>query len=106
MMKYKIYRSFGYADKDIKKHVLVAVEYGEDIYAVTDTLIKLVCEDALGLEQYQQHYTAEAYAPELVGSHRRVKRYSYIMMAVLAPARGEQNDLLEYGITEEYSNDY
>ena len=27
-MKYKLYRSFGDLDKDVKKHELVAVEYG------------------------------------------------------------------------------
>ena len=39
-MKYLLYRSFGNLDKDIKKHELVAVEYGKDIYEVTDALIK------------------------------------------------------------------
>lgn len=28
-MKYLLYRSFGNLDKDIKKHELVAVEYGK-----------------------------------------------------------------------------
>lgn len=28
-MKYKLYRSFGDLDKDVKKHELVAVEYGQ-----------------------------------------------------------------------------
>ena len=35
-MKYLLYRSFGELDKDVKKHELVAVEYGKDIYDVTD----------------------------------------------------------------------
>ena len=41
-MKYLLYRSFGNLDKDVKKHELVAVEYGKDIYDVTDALIPLL----------------------------------------------------------------
>ena len=29
-MKYLLYRSFGNLEKDVKKHELVAVEYGKD----------------------------------------------------------------------------
>ena len=39
-MKYKLYRSFGDIDKDVKKHELIAVEFGRDIDEVTDDLIK------------------------------------------------------------------
>lgn len=35
-MKYKLFRSPGSIDRDVKKHELVAVEYGRDIYEVTD----------------------------------------------------------------------
>ena len=101
MKKYKVFRSFGNADRDIKKHELVAVEYGDDIYAVTDRLIEAVNDDALELEKYRKHYTASSYAPEPVGWYRRVKRYAYIVTAVLSPAYGEVNDLIEYGVTEE-----
>lgn len=38
-MKYVLYRSFGSIDKDVRKHELVAVEYGKDINEVTDALI-------------------------------------------------------------------
>lgn len=41
-MKYLLYRSFGNLDKDVKKHELVAVEYGKDIYDVTDALSRLL----------------------------------------------------------------
>ena len=33
------------------KHELVGVEYGEDIDAVTDTLIDVVCDDLAGLPE-------------------------------------------------------
>lgn len=100
MKKYKVFRSFGNLEKDIKKHTLVAVEYGTDIYAVTDTLIKAVTDDVLGIEKYQTGYTSVAYAPEPVDESRRVKRYTYSMMAVVSPVYGE-NDLIDYGIIEE-----
>ena len=38
-MKYVLYRSLGSIDKDVRKHELVAVEYGKDINEVTDALI-------------------------------------------------------------------
>lgn len=39
-MKYILYRSFGNLDRQVKKHALVAVEYGRDIYEVTDALVR------------------------------------------------------------------
>lgn len=101
MKKYKVFRSFGNVDRDIRKHELVAVEYGENIYDVTDKLIKTVTDDAAELPQYQKHFTASAYAPEPTPDYRRVKRYAYIIMAVLQPEYGEKNDIIEYGVTEE-----
>ena len=101
MNKYTVYRSLGTIDRDIKKHIVAAVEYGKDVYAVTDALIKAVCDDALSIEKYRQWYTASAYAPEPVEDFRRVKRYAYYMTAVLSPERGEKNDLIEYGVTEQ-----
>ncbi len=44
-MKYLLYRSFGNLDQDVKKHELLAVEYGKDIYDVTDALIKAAADD-------------------------------------------------------------
>mgnify|MGYP006911761370 CR=1 FL=1 len=38
-MKYLLYRSFGNLEKDVKKHELVAVEYGKDIDDVADALM-------------------------------------------------------------------
>jgi hypothetical protein len=103
--KYKLFRSPGNLNRDIKKHVLVAVEYGETIYDVTDALIKAANEDATGVPQYQKWYTAESYAPKPVESFRRVKRYAYEMDAILMPDRGEKNDILEYGVTEEETDE-
>jgi len=100
-MKYLVFRSFGNLEKDVRKHALVAVEYGSDIDSVTDKLIKAINDDAIGLEKYQHGYTVATYAPELVNDLRRVKRYKYMMDAVLYPEYGEHNDMIEYGIVEE-----
>ena len=50
-MKYLLYRSFGNLDQDVKKHELLAVEYGKDIYDVTDALIKAAADDLAGLPE-------------------------------------------------------
>ena len=44
-MKYKLYRSFGNLDKDVRRHELVAVEYGMNLEAVTNALIRAVADD-------------------------------------------------------------
>ena len=49
-MKYLLYRSFGNLEKDVKKHELVAVEYGKDIDDVADALIKAAADDLAGSE--------------------------------------------------------
>ena len=48
-MKYLLYRSFGNLEKDVKKHELVAVEYGKDIDDVADALIKAAADDLAGI---------------------------------------------------------
>ena len=101
MNKYRVFRSFGNVDRDIRKHELVAVEYGMDIYAATDALMKAVNDDATETEKYRNHYKAVIYTPESVESHRRVKRYAYIITAVLCPKHKAKGDIIEYGVTEE-----
>ncbi len=44
-MKYVLYRSLGNLDNQVKQHELVAVEYGSDIYEVTDALVRDVTDD-------------------------------------------------------------
>ena len=51
-MKYLLYRSFGNLEKDVKKHELVAVEYGKDIDNVADALIKAAADDLAGMPEY------------------------------------------------------
>ena len=98
-MKYVLYRSFGSIDKDVRKHELVAVEYGKDINEVTDALIKAAADDLAGMPEYEPFETA-AFAPEPIKDFRRVKRYQYEMMGIVYPQYAEKNILIEYGITE------
>ena len=98
-MKYILYRSFGNLDKDVKKHELVAVEYGQDIYSVTDALIKAAADDLAGMPEYEKFETA-AFAPEPIKSFRKVKRYSYEMTGIVYPTYPGKNILIDFGIVE------
>ena len=104
-MKYKLYRSFGNLDKDVKKHELVAVEYGKDIYDVTDALIKAAVDDLAGMPDYEKYETA-AFAPEPVKDFRRVKRYDYEMTGIVYPTHADKNILIDYGIIEEAEDEH
>ena len=99
-MKYILYRSFGSIDKNVRKHELVAVEYGKDIYEVTDALIKAAADDLAGMPEYENCETA-AFAPEPVKEFRRVRKYQYEMTGIVYPKYAEKNVLIEYGIVEE-----
>lgn len=101
MKKFKVFRSLGKVNEDVKKHELVAVEYGQDIHAVTDKLIKAVNDDAAGLPQFEKGYTACSMPPEERPSDRRIKRYQYSILAIMEPDFGDSNELLEYGIMVE-----
>ena len=99
-MKYTLYRSFGNLDNEVRKHELVAVEYGPDIYAVTDDLVRDVADDLAGMPEYAKCETT-TFAPELVQPYRKVKRYGYIMTGQVIPPNAPENILIEYGIIEE-----
>lgn len=99
-MKYILYRSFGNLDKDVKKHELVAVEYGQDIYSVTDALIKAAADDLAGMPEYEKFETA-AFAPEPIKDFCKVKRYAYEMTGIVYPTHADKNILIDFGIVEE-----
>ena len=63
MKKYLIYRAPKEIDRDLSKHELVGVEYGEDIDAVTDTIIRTVTDDLSGNPEYSGSEVF-AYAPD------------------------------------------
>lgn len=99
-MKYKLYRSFGKLDKDVRKHELVAVEYGPNLDAVTEALIHAVSADLAGTPEYANFETA-AFAPEPVKDFRRVRRYTHEMTGIVYPTYADENILVDYGIIEE-----
>lgn len=99
-MKYKLFRSFGNLDRDVRKHELVAVEYGDSILDVEDALIKAAADDLAGDAQYAG-CAASAYALEPIRSFRRVKRYAYEMMGVVSPPNAPKNVLIDFGVMEE-----
>lgn len=99
-MKYTLYRSFGNLDKDVKKHELIGVEFGNGIEDATDALIRAVADDLAGMPEYEHCETA-AYAPERIHPFRRVKRYDYEMTGIVYPPDASENILIDFGITEE-----
>ena len=99
-MKYKLFRASSDLDKSVRKHELIAVETGKSIDDVTDVLIRSVRDDLAEMPEYAHCETA-AYAPELVKSFRRVRRYRYEMMGIVYPKYAEENILIDYGIIEE-----
>lgn len=72
-MKYLLYRSPGSIEKDVTKHELVAVEFGTDIYEVTEALVEAASQDLAGMPEYEGCQTA-AYAPEPLKPFRRCHR--------------------------------
>lgn len=99
-MKYTLYRSPGRLEHAVRQHELTAVEYGPDIYDVTDALVRDVTEDLAEMPEYAGCKTT-AFAPEPVPSFRKVKRYGYVMTGQVLPPNAPQNILIEYGIMEE-----
>ena len=93
-MKYLLYRSPGSIEKAVTKHELVAVEFGTDIYEVTEELIKAAAQDLAGMPEYEGCQTA-AYAPEPLKPFRKVKSYDYEMMGVVYPAPGDESIMLD-----------
>ena len=98
-MKYILYRAPQGLDKNVRQHELVAVEYGENIFDVTDSLIQDAADDLAGLPEYAGCDTA-AKAPEPIESFRRVKKYQYEMLGIVYPPKGEKNFLIDFGIVE------
>lgn len=100
-MKYLLYRALGeHIERDVKKHELIAVEYGKDIYEVGDALIKDVVDDLGGLPEYEKCEVA-AYAPELRPTDGKARRYRYEMTGIICPPNAKKNIIIGFGIVEE-----
>lgn len=104
--QYKLFRPLNDLNRQVKKHELVGVVYGKDIYSVTNELMKIATDDMLGLPKYNHStgYSAHADPPQSIDDGMwRVKRYAYTMTVVVVPYIAEHNDLLDYGIMENSS---
>lgn len=99
MKKYLIYRAPKEIDRDLSKHELVGVEYGENIDAVTDTIIRAVTDDLSGNPEYAG-CEVFAYAPEPMDESRRTRRYQFYVTGVVSPVSAKENILVDYGIVE------
>lgn len=99
MKKYLIYRAPKEIDRDLSKHELVGVEYGEDIDAVTDIIIRAVTDDLSGNPEYAG-CEVFAYAPEPMNQSKRTRKYQYHVTGVVSPVSAKENILVNYGIIE------
>jgi hypothetical protein len=103
MKKYTVYRAEGQADRNLNKHVLIAIEYGEDIDAATKAIIRAVETDLSEAPQYAGCEVA-AYPPER-RDFARTKRYQYYVTGIVAPPNAPENTLVEYGVIEQGISD-
>lgn len=100
MKKYSLYRAPGEPDRDLSKHELVGVEYGEDIYAATDALIRAVNTDIAENPEYSLGNDVNAYPPEPDDLAYRTNRYQYYMTGRVALPGVDGYTLTHYGIIE------
>lgn len=98
-MKYKIFKTPGHIDRNIRTHELIGIEYGEDIYSAADDIIRAVVDDLQETEEYK-HAEVSAFAPEPVEDFRRSHRYNYYSVGIVSPPHADKNILIEYGIIE------
>lgn len=101
-MKYVLYRAGKSIKKDIKKHELIGVYFGDSINEVESQMIKDVSDD-LSLNPEYSHFRTDAYAPERI-EHIKSSRYDYVISGIVYPNLGK-NILVEYGIVEIPSKD-
>lgn len=97
--RYILYRTEGYLDRNLRQHTLVAVEYGQDIYAVEEKLLQDVREDLAEFDS-DGRYEVEAFEPELIPVPLRTKKYKYIMEGIVYGADKGLNLIIKYGIVE------
>lgn len=98
-MKYTLYRTLGNIEKQITKHELIAVEYGKDIYEVTEILMQAVDDDLSTTPEYTQYETS-AYEPELLKEKGITSRYDYRIIGIASPLYANENTLIDYGVFE------
>ena len=105
MKKYLIYRTTKGIDKEIKNHELIGIEYGDDIYAATDAIMRAVSDD---LSENPEYAGCEvtACAPEEVDPNLiRTKRYQYETTGLIMPPHASKGSHVDYGIVEQESTE-
>lgn len=100
MKKYCIYRSFGDIDKQIRKHVLIGVAFGEDEEEAYDEIRQAVLDDLNGDESIHYHFNADTFELEFNEDFHKNKTYDYVMTGIIYPDDGPKNILIDYGIKE------
>lgn len=103
MKKFKVYRSLGQLDKQIRKHELIAVEYGPSIEEVEETIrecIKADLDTNPDAQAYRE-FTSTVNELEYNEDHHENKTYQYCTTGIIHPDYAAQNIVIEYGIKEE-----
>lgn len=95
--KYLLYRAGGPIDRNLRNHELVAVEYGKDIYDVTERLVNAVYDDLSCSEG--KIYDVDVYDPEPITIPLRTKRYTYQMYGSIY-CSDNRDPIVNYGIIE------
>ena len=101
MNKYILYRT-GICDEDedrpdeVEAEEMVAVEFGDSIDAVLDSLLRAVRDDLSEMPEYAQ-CEVFAYGPHF----ENCSGNTYDMMGVISPPVAEKNILVDYIVEEE-----
>ena len=99
MKKFKVYRSFGDLDKQIRKHELIAIE------KVEEAIIKCIKADLDTNPDAQTYrdFTTLVYELEFNEDNHKNKTYKYCTIGIIQPDYASENIVIEYGIKEEES---
>lgn len=103
MKKFKVYRSFGNLDKQIRKHELIAVEFGTSIEEAEEAIRKCIKADLDTNPDAQAYrdFTALVDELEFNEDHHENKTYQYCTTGIIQPDYAPENIVIEYGIKEE-----
>lgn len=99
MKKYILYKLSKERKKNIKRYEIVGVEYGKDIYDVTEALIRDVVEDLTETPEYKS-CKAIACAPEAISYSYSNAQYQYAMSGAVSFPHTNRKIVIKYGVVE------
>ena len=104
MKKYKIYRAGKDVYKNIKKHVLIGVELGENIEDVFEDIQDCITADMV--EDANCPY--DSFVNKYIEIMAPVEgKYDYVALGIAVPTgSAPENIVVDYGITEEEAIEY